>query len=149
MKKIAFCTDFSENAHGAFKMALELAEKFQAKLFLVHVLPPAVTPVVADMEWVLPDEPRDELLAQSTERMNTFYLSKAEGLVDCEPVVLDGPVSAQILNFLETRRIDLVVVGSYGLSGVGLVIFGSVAKSVVQKAPCSVMVARPQNQQGE
>ena len=37
---------------------------------------------------------------------------------------------------------DLVVLGSYGLTGMGLVIFGSVAKRVARKAPCSVMIAR-------
>jgi universal stress protein A len=35
-----------------------------------------------------------------------------------------------------------VVMGSYGLSGMGLVVFGSVAKRITHKAPCSVMIVR-------
>ena len=57
-------------------------------------------------------------------------------------VVLDGHVSTEILAFLEERRIDLVVLGSYGLSGMGLVLFGSVTKRVSQKAACSVIIVR-------
>ena len=38
--------------------------------------------------------------------------------------------------------IDLVVMGAYGFTGMGLVIFGSVAKRISHKAPCSVMIVR-------
>jgi universal stress protein A len=34
------------------------------------------------------------------------------------------------------------VVGAFGLSGMGLVLFGSVAKRISHKAPCSVMIVR-------
>ena len=40
IKKIAFCTDFSENADQAFEMAFDLAKKYQAQLLLIHVVPP-------------------------------------------------------------------------------------------------------------
>ena len=73
LKKIACCTDFSENADAAFDRACDLSEKYAAKLFVVHVIPPAVTPVVADMEWALPEEPRDVLMAKTTERMRRFF----------------------------------------------------------------------------
>ena len=37
IKKIACCTDFSDNAEAAFATALDMAEKYQAKLFVIHV----------------------------------------------------------------------------------------------------------------
>ncbi|PQP33945.1 hypothetical protein C6A37_10315, partial [Desulfobacteraceae bacterium SEEP-SAG9] len=57
VKKIACCTDFSENAETAFVAALEMAEKYQAKLFVIHALPPVVNPMLTDTEWVVPEEP--------------------------------------------------------------------------------------------
>jgi hypothetical protein len=36
IKKIACCIDFSENAEDAFITALDLAEKYKAKLFYIH-----------------------------------------------------------------------------------------------------------------
>ena len=53
----------------------------------------------------------------------------------------------ELLTFLEKNRIDLAVMGAYGLSGMGFVLFGSVAKRVVHKAPCSVMIVRSRNKE--
>jgi universal stress protein A len=51
-------------------------------------------------------------------------------------------VSSEILHYLEVEEIDLVIVGAYGLSGMELVLFGSVAKRIAHKAGCSVMIVR-------
>ncbi len=40
------------------------------------------------------------------------------------------------MTFLNENPVDIVVMGSYGLSGMGLVFFGSVAKRISYKAPC-------------
>ncbi|MBW1827345.1 MAG: universal stress protein, partial [Deltaproteobacteria bacterium] len=62
--------------------------------------------------------------------------------IEYDLVVLDGHVSTEILSYLEENQTDVVVMGSYGLSGMGLVVFGSVAKRITHKAPCSVMIVR-------
>ena len=38
IRRIACCVDFSENAGAAFETSLELAAKFEAKLYVIHVL---------------------------------------------------------------------------------------------------------------
>ena len=142
IKNIACYTDFSENADSAFNMALDLAEKYKAKLFVIHVLPPPVNPMLSDTEWVMPEIPRETLMQKLERLMDEKYSSKILESVECQIVVLDGHVSSEIIKYLETNPIDLVVLGSYGLTGMGLVFFGSVAKRVAHKAPCSVMIAR-------
>jgi universal stress protein A len=142
INKIACCTDFSENAEAAFKAALEMAEKYQAKLYVLHVLPPIVNPMLTDTEWMVPEEPITSLLLKLEERMQQEYGARIGEAVDSEMVVLDGHVSSEIVKYLKAQNIDVVVVGSYGLSGMGLVLFGSVAKRVARKAPCSVMIVR-------
>ena len=142
VKKIACCTDFSENAETAFGAALEMAEKYQAKLFVIHVLPPVVNPMLTDTEWVVPEEPITSILLKLEERMQQKYGNRIKVNVDYELAVLDGHVSSEILRYLEENHIDIVVMGSYGLSGMGLVFFGSVAKRLAHKAPCSVMIVR-------
>lgn len=141
-KKIVCCVDFSENASRAFDQALGLAEKCGAKLYVVHVMPPVVNPVLADLDLNWPDEPKKSLILKVEEKMGRDYASRIEDRVDSEIVVLDGHVSSEILAFLEERAVDLVVVGSYGASGVGLVVFGSVANRIAHKAPCSVLIVR-------
>lgn len=142
IKKIACCVDFSNNALAAFKTALKMSGKFGAELYLVHVVPLLIHPYVADTEWIMPDMPLESIVSSVRERMEQMYVSGLEENTPCEIVVLEGHVSSRILDFLVEKEIDLVITGAYGSSGMGLVIFGSVAKRIAHKAPCSVMIVR-------
>ncbi|NQT10800.1 MAG: universal stress protein [Desulfobacteraceae bacterium] len=147
IKTIAVCTDFSTNAEAAFVQAFDLAGKYQAKLFLIHVLPPVINPLTTETEWVLPFEHSNALILNLEERMQQEYGSRLADQIDYELVVLNGHVSSEILTFLEEKSIDLAVMGAYGLSGMGFVLFGSIAKRVVHKARCSVMIVRGRNKE--
>ena len=142
IKNISFCTDFSENAEQAFGDALEMAKKYRAKLSIIHVLPPVVNPMLTDSNWVLPEEPRNAIVVKIEERMAQEYSARIDESIEHDLFVLDGHVSSAILKFLEDNPVDLVVMGSYGFEGMGLVVFGSVAKRVSHKAPCSVLIVR-------
>jgi universal stress protein A len=143
IETIACCTDFSDHADQAVAAACDMARRYKAALYILHVLPPVVNPVLTEAEWVPPEEtPRETLLMQLQERMQERYGENASRGISSQYVVLDGHVSTEILAFLAERNVDLVVMGSYGLSGMGLVLFGSVTKRVSQKAPCSVMIVR-------
>lgn len=141
-KKIACCVDFSSNAQAAFKASLEMSEKFEAKLYLVHVIPLLIHPYVADTEWIMPDMPQESMISSVRERMEQEYASKITKNILYEINILEGHVSSKIIELLEEKEIDLVITGAYGASGMGLVIFGSVAKRIAHKAPCSVMIVR-------
>lgn len=142
INKIACCTDFSKNAGAAFAMALELAKKYDAKLSIIHVLPTVINSVLIDGEWVAPERPDESMLLRIEEQMELEYGSQTDKSLDYELIVLDGHISSEIIRWLKENSADLVVMGSYGLSGMGLVFFGSVAKRVTNKAPCSVMIVR-------
>ena len=146
IKKIACCVDFSENAKEAFGQALELAERFDCKLYIVHVLPLVFNPVMPDSEYVFPEQPKDALIIKVEERIQQEYASLVREGVENEIVVLDGHISSEIIRFLGDEDVDVVVLGSYGASGMGLVLFGSVANRVSHKAPCSVMIVRAKGQ---
>ena len=149
IKRIVCCTDFSRNAESAFLAAVEMAERYSAKLFVLHVLPPLINPMLTDTEWVVPAEPEKSLILNIEERMQKEYATRVGEETALELVVRDGHVSTEILRFLEENAIDVVVMGSYGLSGAGLVFFGSVAKRVAHKAPCSVMIVRSRENKQE
>lgn len=142
IKKIACCTDFSKNAESAFQTAVEMAEKYHAGLDLLHVLPPVITPMMSENEWIVPDDSKNSLFIQLEKRMEQTYAGRIDKGIKHELVVLSGHVSTEILRYLEKNQVDIVILGSYGLTGMGLVLFGSVAKRVSQKASCSVMIVR-------
>ena len=141
IRTIACCTDFSDHAHAAFDQALDLAKKYKAKLFVIHVLPPAIHPLLTEVERLASEEP-ELLFSRLQEKMQEEYEDRLSDDVEHELIVLTGHISSEIIRFLEEKGIDLAVMGSYGLSGMGLVLFGSVAKRVTRNAPCSVMIVR-------
>jgi universal stress protein A len=142
IRNIVCCTDFSETADAAFSDALDMAEKYAAGLTLLHVLPPVINPTLAETQGIEPEAPRESLLLKLEEKMEQNYGMRIGKRANYRLVVLDGHESTEILRYLEQEKADLVVMGSYGLSGMGLVLFGSVAKRVAHKAPCSVLIVR-------
>ena len=142
IQQIVCCTDFSQNAQTAFQMAVEMAEKYEADLTLIHVLPPQVNPMMTDSEWMVPELSTEAITLRLEEKMQEEYGSKVPGTINYRSVILDGHVSSEIIRYLENHPTDVVVLGAYGLTGMELVLFGSVAKRIAHKAPCSVLIAR-------
>ena len=142
MKRIVCCTDFSDHAEIAFQRALDLAKRYGARLTVLHVLPPVVNPMLTNTDLGLPEHPDENLVVSLNERMQEVYGNRIPDGVDAKLVVRDGHVSTEIINFIKETGADLAVVGAFGLSGMGLVLFGSVAKRIAHKAPCSVMIVR-------
>jgi nucleotide-binding universal stress UspA family protein len=56
--------------------------------------------------------------------------------------VLIGDPSNEILQFANDEKVDLIIIGSTGLSGFSKFVFGSVARNVAEKATCPVMLVR-------
>jgi nucleotide-binding universal stress UspA family protein len=54
--------------------------------------------------------------------------------------VLDGSPAQRLVEAAATWNADLIVVGMHGRSGLERLLIGSVARSVVYHAPCSVLV---------
>ena len=140
--QIVCCTDFSDHAETAFQTALDLAGRYQAKLYVLHILPPAINPMLGDAGLVIPEQVDESIVLRLNERMQEVYANRIPESLSYELVVRDGHVSTEIIRFIEETDADLVVVGAFGLSGMGLVLFGSIAKRIAHKAPCSVMIVR-------
>ena len=143
IEKIAVFTDFSENAAAAVRAAVETAAAFGARLSVVHVIPPVINPVIGDIDWPAAPLPDTSLVERLETRLRQEVSTLVPAGLEWRVLVRQGHVSSEIVSFLVTQGIDLAVVGAFGLSGMGLVIFGSVAKRVAHRAPCSVMIVRP------
>ena len=145
IQRVLCCVDFSTNADKAFLASLNIAEKFNARLHLLHVLPPVINPLITDIDIAVAEESSPATMQNIETHMDEIYGRKVKDETECCLVVKSGHISTEILNYIMDEKIDMVVLGAYGLSGVELVIFGSVAKRVAHKAPCSVMIVRETN----
>jgi nucleotide-binding universal stress UspA family protein len=57
--------------------------------------------------------------------------------------IIDGGSKVDaILDYAEKNSVDLIVMGTRGITGFKRILVGSVASAVVASAPCPVMVVR-------
>jgi nucleotide-binding universal stress UspA family protein len=54
-----------------------------------------------------------------------------------------GDAAEEVLNYVRSEGIDLVIMGTHGRKGLEKVVFGSVAERVVQKSPVPVLTINP------
>lgn len=57
--------------------------------------------------------------------------------------VLTGDPAKEILKFIESEEIDMVIMGTHGRKGLEHVFFGSVAENVLRRSPVPVLVINP------
>ncbi len=143
-KTIVVCTDFSPGADLAVEAATELAGRYGAALHLVHVVPPFINPIIGRQghHRRLAADDRS-LITEIETQMHGVYAARLPAAAPHQIHVLHGHVSTCILDQLDTLGADLCVLGAYGLSGMDLLLFGSVARRVAHRAACSVLVVRP------
>ncbi|MFH2127164.1 MAG: universal stress protein [Pseudomonadota bacterium] len=144
-KSIIAATDFSPGAEEALRQATSLAHQHQARLMLVHVLPPLVTPNPLLDEFVVNQTTLAlrQGLQESCQKALDERRRQAAPLVNLETRLLEGDPSRELIRLAKEERADLLVMGSTGVSGLAETVFGSTAQKMVRKAPCSVLVARP------
>ncbi len=127
--------DFSGKSRQALRYAIPVAQKFSARIHLVHVLP---VPGKAD---------KDELLRQRTaalKRLGEMSQQLLPPRVRAEHAVLTGKPAEAILDLVRHQSIDLIVLTTKGRSGLKRALIGSTAEQIMRDAPCPVMSVRRQ-----
>jgi len=137
-------SDFSEASDEAVKLALEL-EKEGSRVTFVHGLQqPLGMAHTAPFPMAPPADVADELERRARSKYRAQIARFGEDAArsaDVE-IVFDAAYAA-IVDTAESRRADLIVVGSRGASALRRMVLGSVAESVVWHAHSPVLVARP------
>ncbi|HYM74358.1 MAG TPA: universal stress protein [Candidatus Dormibacteraeota bacterium] len=141
LKNILFATDFEVSASRALPFAVALANRYEAKLYAAHVIPPEVYALASP-------ESIDRALKEAGDfagyTLNQITASlRCHGL-RCEALLGDGNVADVIEEWVQTYSADLVVVGTISRAGWGKVVLGSVAEEVIREATCPVLTVGPQ-----
>jgi len=142
IKKILFPTDFSEGSSHALEYAIDMAKRYGAKLYFVHV----IYDIAKAAGWYVPHTSMDEMyrdIEKSAEKeLGRFGLEEARALKGAERIVLKGVPHTEIVKFAKDNTIDLIIIGTHGRKGMGRILFGSTAAQVVRYAPCPVLAVR-------
>ncbi|AOY84069.1 universal stress protein [Moorena producens JHB] len=154
-KKILVAIDRSSQAEAVFEHALDLAEKEQSTLMLVHCLwetQELMTPyiglgTIADVDlYGSLRKVQQENLQKHVEENKGWLRSyaqqaNAQGIAAEVSCQLADP-SLGICDLAQKWGADLIVLGRRGLGGLKEMVLGSVSNYVVHHAPCSVLVVQ-------
>jgi nucleotide-binding universal stress UspA family protein len=135
--------DGSPSAEKALKYAVNLAKTYRARLIVVHVVlrrfyavSPSEAGVLATTVYVKELEAEGKDIISRAES----YV-KAEGF-DCECRLIQGVPAEEILKTAESAKVDLIVLGSRGLTEVRAFLLGSVSDKVSHHAKCPTLIVR-------
>ena len=130
-------TDGSEPATRAVEQGLAIADRFDATL---HVL------FVADVDertpWDLSESRAAESVREHGRELTAGVAEQAPASLEVVSVVEEGDPRTEILAYADDNAIDVIVMGTRGLSGIDRFLLGSVAEHVMRNADCSVLVTR-------
>lgn len=137
LQKILVPLDGSALAEAVLPKAMEMAQSAGAKLLLIraaeaHTLPGA-DPTEAQIKVV---QEAEEYLAQVSDRLVTA------GIKDAETSVWYGPAAYAIVEAARLNKVDLIAMTTHGRSGLGRLILGSVAESVLRGTTTPILLVR-------
>ena len=143
VERILYPTDFSEGSAYALSRAKELAIHYNAKLYIVHVVYDVVKTTGLHIPHISSEELYKELNKWGEEEIEKCCAEETKNMDNIEKIILHGVPYEEIINFAEKEDIDMIVIGTYGHSGLERFVFGSTAERVVRRAPCAVLTVRP------
>ena len=138
-------TDFSDPSLPAVRAAADEAERIGGELTVVHSLDlvwsAAAYPAMAfgGVPFNVSPEQMKELETIATERLEE---SLKQLNITADTLVTTGAAGTALIEIASERKADLVVVGTIGRTGLRRALLGSVAETVANGAPCSVLIVR-------
>jgi nucleotide-binding universal stress UspA family protein len=137
-KKILVPTDYSDTAEHGTRYAFELAQALGAKVSLLHVYAIPVPPEAGGMASDFVRETQQE-----AEKQLQYAAAKYQGSgLLAGTQLVSGDASEAILSTAREIGADLIIIGTHGRSGVRRMLLGSVAETVLRRAPCPVLAIR-------
>jgi nucleotide-binding universal stress UspA family protein len=138
LEKLLLATDGSEYSEGATREALRLAKKCSSRLIAVSV-------VITNLEFevTMPQiiEKEDR---KAREHLESIKARASKEGIDCDIAVFHGDEPYQdIVRQASENKVDLIIVGRHGRTGLLRLMMGSVAAKVIGHAPCNVLVVSP------
>ena len=141
-KRILVPVDYSEHSKNSLEYAAGLAERFGAKLDVVHVWdrPTYVPDTVVVMKEGESKSLADMIRDNAEKEMREFLASvKLPTGVSMTERLLSGEPASVLVEELNRGEHDLVVVGTHGRTGITHFILGSIAEKLVRTSPVPVL----------
>ncbi|HYY73055.1 MAG TPA: universal stress protein [Candidatus Bathyarchaeia archaeon] len=140
LTRILVTTDYSPESDRALDYALAVARRYDARIYLAHVIAPDpflyAEPALAQATY--------EKVRQAAEQgMADILVSGKLRGVPHEVLLEEGNVWPAVAKLIREHEIDLVVTATHGRGKVRKVLIGSVAEEIFRQADCAVLTVGP------
>jgi len=147
LEKILVPVDFSEYSQKAVRYGVELAKDRKASLTLLHVINQRIIDAVhelsvKDYKGDFVEVMRKMVSEREAELQQMVPQDWREGIPELAFEIRKGRPSEEVIKYAKEQGMDLIVVGTHGRSALASALLGSVANTVVLRAPCPVLVVR-------
>jgi nucleotide-binding universal stress UspA family protein len=140
IKNILVPIDGSDHARKAVEYAADMGLKYKAMVHVVHVVSP-LPDMIQDSDVLEVLQDRGQAFAQEIleEAVGEF---KKKGVRSFQSTVLHGNPADAIIDFARKHGVDMIVMGSRGLSSVKELLLGSVSTKVCHLADCTCVTVK-------
>jgi len=146
-KKILFPVDLSEVSPKIVPYVREMAAKFDSEVHLVFV-----ARILQHFTSIYVPHPSinkfEKELVEGAEKKLQEFTEEYFKDTPCKAKVILGDAAQEVLNYVQSESIDLVIMGTHGRKGLEHIIFGSVAERVVKQSPVPVLTVNPYGKGG-
>ena len=149
-KRILVPFDGSKYSRNALGQAIDIAKKFNSEIFIITAVdtsdfPPGMLLALLKKDKMLQESITEYIFAVKSqvrkELLAEVSVCKAKGVTKTYYDIISGNPVDSILKFMRGRKIDLIIMGSQGLHGIGkLRTLGSVSRKVTELATCPIMI---------
>lgn len=134
-RKILVPIDESHHARRAVDSAVDLAQRYDSSVCLLHAFPHVSDHLGAPIY----DMHLQRAMMKGRELLDALYEEFAQK-IPIETQLIEGPPAPAIIKVADAEHFDLIVIGSRGHGQVVNLLLGSVSSAVTQKAHCPVLV---------
>lgn len=137
-ENILVAVDGSRYSDAAFDVAIDIAQKYGSKLFVVHVFPGVSSP-----RKVVSPNREDDLKSEGQEILNSYEAKVKEmGLQNVITLLQEGDAAKMIMETASEIKCGLILMGSRGRGGFNELLLGSVSHKVTTHAGCPVVIVK-------
>ena len=136
VKKALCPIDFSPSSDASLDAAIDLARRYGAELYLLHVVEgPAPPEAAADLARI--ESSREAVRARLAD-----LVASRDATMTAHVLVSDGAPAEEILRIEELFGIDLILIAPHGRPTLGKIIFGSVADKVTRGSRAHLLLVK-------
>lgn len=146
MKNILVALDFEEKTINLLQNAIEMAKRFEAKVWLIHIVEPVENYIPTPdsyqfaVQYLNLRDSMEAKLLEEHKAVQKYVDMLIEQGIQAEGLLIDGPTSKAILHEAEILKIDLIIMGSHKHSFLYNAIIKDPSVTLIEKSTIPMLI---------